>query len=505
MSYNQDDLNNFYSNEEKRVENQIREDLEKIRNVQSMQQAVQWNAPTNIQRTAPEGQRKKVLITIIALTMVAVLGLGILIGTLIMTQGKYKLLNDVSKLIDKYAIVEESDDPYAHDWYYQAAKAMLQSIDPYSTLLTPEEYYDLMNAVEMNEPENGTSYYLDKDNDYCVYEVIIQSPAYLAGVFPGDKVRQIAVYNNTTGTYDAAVNVTSSTPVNTFLSLIRNDKIKLYVQRDGDALGSYRSFELTKSYYQGESVEYYFAGIGVYSDFTNMSLAYRERIKYTEIPSNTGYIRVSTFMAAIDEINEYGPHIEFERAMAMFSTYSKKNLILDLRDNGGGVSSVASSIASYLIYDKSQPTATQLSTSVDRLRDGQLVSKNMTEVKFHLNFDKNFSKPPIVVLANGGSASASEMLLGALLDYGTCIHIGTTTYGKGIAQTVMDVGKKKTFTASDGKKVTYSYGAYFTIMKYYSPVYEKSIHGIGFTPSTGYNIQGYSAQMDAAISYFSSY
>jgi carboxyl-terminal processing protease len=105
----------------------------------------------------------------------------------------------------------------------------------------------------------------------------------------------------------------------------------------------------------------------------------------------------------------------------------------------------------------------------------------------------------ILVATDGNSASASELLLGAMLDYNTCVHIGETSFGKGIAQYIEPI-LKGTFER-DGKTYTSYYGIYYTAAYYYTPN-GINIHHIGFTPDEQYRAYDYENIMDITLNYF---
>ena len=100
------------------------------------------------------------------------------------------------------------------------------------------------------------------------------------------------------------------------------------------------------------------------------------------------------------------------------------------------------------------------------------------------------------MLTDGYSASASELLLGSLLDYGTAVQVGTTTYGKGIAQGVILL--KAALANIDGQLVDSYWAAYMTYVKYYTPS-DFCPHGVGFTPSAQNTADTYQQKMSRAI------
>jgi carboxyl-terminal processing protease len=125
--------------------------------------------------------------------------------------------------------------------------------------------------------------------------------------------------------------------------------------------------------------------------------------------------------------------------------------VIDLRDNGGGLLDTAVDM-------------------LDRLLPGGVVvytKDKQGNKKEYTSSDKESFDKPIAVLVNGNSASASEVFSGALQDYGAAVLVGTTTFGKGIVQSVFDL--------SDGTAVK------LTTSKYYTPK-GRNIHGTGLEP-----------------------
>ena len=166
-------------------------------------------------------------------------------------------------------------------------------------------------------------------------------------------------------------------------------------------------------------------------------------VKYEMLKNNIGYIQITEF----DEVTTD----QFTEALAVVKGSGAKGLILDLRGNPGG----------------------SLNTVIDIAR--QLLPKGLivyTEDKYgerdEYNCDgKRELDIPLVVLVNGNSASASEILAGAIKDYRKGVLIGTTTFGKGIVQRVLPL--------TDGTALK------LTISAYYTPN-GNNIHGVGIEP-----------------------
>ena len=140
------------------------------------------------------------------------------------------------------------------------------------------------------------------------------------------------------------------------------------------------------------------------------------------MPENAAYIRFDTFTGSAEA--------DFADAMARYKEEGKTQLILDLRDNGGGSVDILRNIASYFIKSEKGKKNVVMKVAYKTHVDDSYISD--PSVYANYTFDK------IKVLINGNTASASEALIGAMLDYGTITYadlFGATSYGKGIMQT----------------------------------------------------------------------
>lgn len=165
-------------------------------------------------------------------------------------------------------------------------------------------------------------------------------------------------------------------------------------------------------------------------------------IEYELLDEQIGYIMISEFDGVTDE--------QFIAALTNLQDQGMKSLVIDLRNNGGGSVESVCNIADAL------------------LPEGAIV---YTEYKGQdreaRKSDSDCIELPMAVLINGSSASASEILSGALQDYGKAVIVGTQSYGKGIVQSVFDL--------QDGTALK------LTTAKYYTPN-GNDIHGLGITP-----------------------
>ena len=182
------------------------------------------------------------------------------------------------------------------------------------------------------------------------------------------------------------------------------------------------------------------------------------------VPTDFGYIRISSFE------NSSSIEKDFKNAVQSFNNDGNRALILDLRGNGGGNSAVFATIASALIGNVSVGTP---------LLEVQYAKQNRTSIVYTQPAEYKIDAP-IYVLCDGGTASASEALIGAMKAHGTLTSlIGQNTVGKGVAQITYTDGKNEYIidksTDSNGKEVNSLYHLQVVVGKYY--IYDNSVDG----------------------------
>ena len=167
-------------------------------------------------------------------------------------------------------------------------------------------------------------------------------------------------------------------------------------------------------------------------------------VEYKMLDNNIGYIQISSFAEVTAE--------QFVEGIINLDTSGMEGLIIDLRDNGGGLLDIAVAMLDYMLPEG------KIVYTEDK--DGNVTSEYTSTDEYQFN-------KPLVVLVNGYSASASEIFAGAIKDYGIGTIIGETTYGKGIVQ--------RMFPLDDGSAIK------LTIAKYFTPK-GNDIHKIGIEP-----------------------
>lgn len=313
--------------------------------------------------------------------------------------------NEVKNLLDTYYYKKVDQN----DMLEGAIAGMANSLnDPYTVYFTKEQMKEFNEKTQGSYVGIGVSIYMDNDGILTVIEAFEDSPAKEVGILPGDKIVKVDDKDVTTIRDD-----------NLIVSMIKgeeNTKVKITVFRPSE--GTYLDFDVT-----------------------------RKEIKIININSevlqeNIGYIRITMFDS--DIAKDFGTHLN------KLLDQGIKGLIIDLRDNPGGDYDEVSAIADRLL-----PEGLIVYTE-DRI--GNRIEKKSDSTELNI---------PLSILVNGYSASASEVLSGAVKDYGKGKLIGTTTFGKGLVQAVINL--------EDGS------GIKVTIARYFTPSGE-CIHEKGIEP-----------------------
>jgi len=353
---------------------------------------------------------KRIALIVMLVSIVAALGVSIgrLSATNVGAGGEgyeeLKTFTEVMSMIKKHYVEEVK----TKDLIYAAIKGMLNSLDPHSSFMPPEAYKEMQ--VETKGEFGGLGIQIGvKDGALTVIAPIEDTPAYKAGIKAGDKIIKI---NN---------------------ELTKDMNIQDAVSKMRGAPNT----PVTISVFREEWKEP--------KDFTII----REIIKIKSVKSkmledNIGYIKISQFQEQTS--------VDLSSALTKLDNEKMNSLIVDLRNNPGGLLNSAIDITSQF------------------LPKGKLVVYTKTRAgeksEFLTEGDKSFTLP-MIVLVNQGSASASEIVAGALKDWNRAVILGTQTFGKGSVQTVIPL--------SDGS------GLRLTTAKYYTPK-GISIQNTGITP-----------------------
>jgi len=298
------------------------------------------------------------------------------------------------------------------DLIYGAIKGMMSKLDPHSSFLTPELFKDMKEETSGKFGGIGIEITVNKRGELTVVSPIEDTPAYKVGLKSLDYITHIED------------KPTKDMPLVEAVKLMRGKPgtvVRIKVLREG--ANRLREFKITRAIIKVRSV------------------------KHWDLDPGYGYIKINTFQEATAS----------ETAKAVRGMLKKKEglkgLVLDLRNNPGGLLNQAEQIADLF------------------LEEGVIVStvsrnERNKEIRY-AHKSGTFSDFPMVVLVNGASASASEIVAGALQDHSRGLVLGTQTFGKGSVQTVIEL---------DGET-----GLKLTVAKYYTPS-GVSIQGNGIKP-----------------------
>jgi len=316
----------------------------------------------------------------------------------------------LKKVENQYVHTEKID--YA-SMSYGAIKGMVASLgDPYTAFLTPKESKDLEDTLN-GDLEGIGAELAAKDGQLVVVSPIKGSPAEKAGLKPGDiimKINDESVINTTLN--DAVTKIRGKPGTSVKLSLMR---------KGNDALVD---MTIERQAIKVPSVELEF------------------------LPGNIAHLNIQQFGS--DTKNEV------LKAINQILIKKPKGVILDVRNDGGGYLTAAIDIASDFIEDG----------VVTIVRKRELDGSRSEEIN-RTHGNARLGDIPLVVLVNEGSASASEILAGALQDLGRAKIVGKKTFGKGTVQELVDL--------SDGSTLRITTSEWFTPNNI-------NVHGKGITP-----------------------
>lgn len=275
--------------------------------------------------------------------------------------------------------------------------------DKYSSYMNPEEYDKWVKYVTGIFYGVGIQYGEDEDGNFLVVRVIEGGPADIAGLKEGDIL--LKVDGRSCSTADEFKNA---------LQGEQGSRVKVTVKRDGKV----RTFSILRGEVHESSV---FSGT---------------------IDDKYGYIRITSFESNTAE--------QFQTELAEFENRNIRGLVIDIRNNLGGIMNQSVEIADMLL-----PECTIIHT------------EDKNGKKEYFNSDENCTKLPYVLLVNGHSASASEILAVAVKENSGGSLVGTKTYGKGIIQSLIEL--------NDGSAIS------LTTAQYLSPK-GNEIHKVGVKP-----------------------
>ncbi len=322
--------------------------------------------------------------------------------------GLHELFNTVLYHLKNDYVEEVSNE----DIWFGAIKGMLAATgDAHTRFMTPDEFNNL--EVDTKGVFGGLGIEIGmRDSVLTVISPIDDTPAMRAGLQPGDKIVKINGDSTQDLTLNEAVNILRGEP---------GTSVNISILRDGED-------ELLSVDIVREEIKIQVVSYGIIEG------------------ENLGYVRLKTFSGTATA--------DIAKALQSLLSSNVEGLILDLRWNPGGLLSAAHEIGNFFIDEGVIVSTRGRRSERDRV--------------FEANPDNAIApKIPLVVLVNGGSASASEIVTGAIKDHKRGTVIGTKTFGKGSVQNVI--------------QMPYNTGIALTIQKYYTPSGE-SIHKKGIQP-----------------------
>lgn len=347
-----------------------------------------------------------VLLTILIFS-VSACGIGYLYGknasleNAAQIQAKLQLLNSY---IQQYYLFDYTEEDIENGIY----KGMMAGLgDVYTNYYTPEEYASFMESTNGN---------------YCGIGVVV-SQASETGII-------------------SIIQVFDDTPA---MEAGMQDGDILYMVEGEEVTG--KDLNLVVTQLKGEEGKEVSLSVLRGEDIIDMKMVRRKveipTVDYLMLNDTLGYIQISQF----DEVTDK----QFSSALGALQLEGMEDLIIDLRDNGGGLVDVTCNILDELL-----PEGLIVYTE-DKYGNRDEVSSDA----------EHYFSGRLAVLINGNSASASEIFAGAIQDYGIGTLIGTQTFGKGIVQSL--------FPLNDGSAIK------LTISRYYTP-YGRNIHELGISP-----------------------
>jgi carboxyl-terminal processing protease len=320
-----------------------------------------------------------------------------------------ELFTDVLAIVKK-SYVEEVD---TKKLIYGAINGMLTALDPHSSFMSPETYKEM--KIETKGAFGGLGIEISiKDGILTVISPIEDTPAFRAGVKSGDQILKIDdKFTKDLTIMDAVKRMRGE----------KGTKVTLTIMREG--FDRPKEFSIVRDIIQVKSV------------------------KFKMLDDGYGYIRIAQFQEKTSD--------DLQKALSTLNENNKgkmRGLVLDLRNDPGGLLDQAVKVSETFLEEGKLVVYTE-----GREKDAQM--------RFTARKGDKQANYPIVVLINSGSASASEIVAGALQDHKRAVIMGVQSFGKGSVQTIIPL--------SDNS------GLRLTTARYFTPS-GRSIQAKGITP-----------------------
>lgn len=370
---------------------------------------VENNTTNNPDRQPGDGQPNKIRNNKAIVRMPMLLGItlagGMLIGATFF--GGTKSLNTIGRSYTKYReilqLIENNyvDSVNTDDLVDYSITKMLEKLDPHTAYMNPQDAVAARSQLEGGFDGIGVEFNIYKDTIYVVTP-LAGGPSEAAGIQSGDKIIKV-------DDVSLAGKKIENSAVFKALRGKRGTEVKLTILRKGDKQP--KDFAITRDRIPTYSVD----------------AAYM-------IDAKTGYIKINRFSETTYD--------EFKTAMASLKAKGMTQLMMDLRNNPGGYMDRATNIADEFISGNKLLVYT----------DGK---DSRYDRKTYAHIDGQFEEGPLVVLVDEGSASASEIVSGALQDHDRALIAGRRSFGKGLVQMPVQL--------TDGSELR------LTISRYYTP------------------------------------
>lgn len=297
-------------------------------------------------------------------------------------------LKYIEQMLNKYFLFDEDEEDEAseknlsaEDWIYTAY--VMSFGDPYTSYYTAENYESMMEEIDGEYCGVGV---LVSQNVYTgviqVLKVFKDAPADVAGMLPGDQITA----------------VDGESVIGMDLSLVVSEHIK------GE-----EGTDVVVSVYRASEEEYLNLTM-------TRAIVQNPTVEHEMLDDHIGYINLSSFEDVSTE--------QFISAVEELESLGMEALVLDIRNNSGGLVTTAEAIADYILPDGKEV----VSFKGKAVEDSTYLAKDGHQMDI-----------PMAVLVNGQSASASEILSGALGYHDSAVIVGTRTFGKGIAQGIFEL------------------------------------------------------------------